>query len=111
MSDKATCPFCGEHIHARAHPSSSKIITMECPLVGCTFSWKQWQMRPPKNEQPAKAETSASDALLYHMAGQIGWLQSLVERLTIEQPDQHYTVGLDYSKKESDYPKLEKEDK
>ena len=105
MSDYGSCPFCGRGVNQIGHHAQGQSHENQCPLGGYTFTLQQWAMRPPKEEQPAKEEIAATDALLYHMSSQIGWFQSLVEKLTI------YTVGLDYSKKESDYTKPEKEDK
>lgn len=66
-----SCPFCGEIIHLATHPSLTSAGGDQCPLLGHSFSWSQWAMRPPKKEQPTK-DVSQSE---------VEWLRCIVEAL------------------------------
>lgn len=83
MSD-ASCPFCGTSIISTVHPAHAT-----CCLASYGFTNEQWNMRPPKKEQPAQSVTS-----------EVEYLRQLVRDLVVKPTDteiealtKSYSVG------------------
>lgn len=62
-------------------------------MTRCVRSVPEWNMRPPKKEQPA--EQPKSNLLTFHLAGEIQWLRSIVEKLVIEDHPTNYSISYD----------------
>lgn len=95
--DNVECPFCGVEIISGVlvHPKHPI-----CDLSGHCFSRRQWQMRPPKKEQPAKEPMSD---LTFYLTGEVQWLRERLEILMApEEPEQRYSIDLGYERKEPD---------
>jgi len=99
--DNPTCPFCGEsfapfvHMAVAEHPPN-----IDCPLFGRTLKIEEWNMRPPKKEQPAKEPMSD---LTFYLTGEVQWLRERLEILMVpEEPEQRYSIDLGYERKEPD---------
>lgn len=90
MIEKVECPFCGVIIHFAMHPTLTDAPEEQCPLVGYSFSWAQWAMRPPKKE--------CSD--LPKIQSEVEWLRAMVERLTIE-PEPVQPLHIEYKPNEA----------
>lgn len=105
--DNVECPFCGERFApfencARAeHPSFAPgPYIQRCPLEGKQFLTDNWNMRPPKKEQPAKEPMSD---LTFYLTGEVQWLRERLEILMApEEPEQRYSIDLGYERKEPD---------
>lgn len=97
MSDKVECPFCGERFApfencARAeHPRFAPgPYIQRCPLEGKQFLTDNWNMRPPKKEQPSAFDSFINAMPAY--ASEVEWLRQLVRDLVIEEPTQNYRI-------------------
>jgi hypothetical protein len=72
--DRVTCPFCDAQIHLAQHPALTNQTGALCPLLGYSFSWEQWAMRPPKKE--------CGD--IPKIKSEVEWLRLMVEKFVGE---------------------------
>ena len=83
--DRVECPFCGVTINQAAHAALTTQTGTLCPLLGYSFSWEQWAMRPPKKEEPQGKV----------IMSEVEWLRQMVAALTLEEPKHEYSIGLE----------------
>lgn len=70
MIDKLTCPFCGSSVHKFENKAEAEhpLHPVECPLSKGVLEIDQWNMRPPRKEQPAAPVIES----------EVAWLRSIV---------------------------------
>lgn len=96
--DKETvsCPFCGMEVTEKEYAGLRHPSNTACTLDDVVYSFDQWQMRPPRKEPGHTPKP---------MLSEVEWLRQMVAALTLETPEQSYTIALDsmkYQKKEGE---------
>lgn len=81
--DKETvsCPFCGMEVTEKEYAGLRHPSNTACTLGDVVYSFDQWQMRPPKKEQPA-------------MTSEVEYLRGLLEKLILKEPAKPPYTGL-----------------
>lgn len=92
--DNVECPICLVKFSSLPNYADNALhpAVHGCPLSNYEWPVERWNMRPPKKEQPKAVEPDST--LLYHLADEVLWLRSMLEKTIIEEPT-NYSISYD----------------